>query len=62
MRNPLYLRNNPGEIRYVNTYVENRFAEENAFIRKPRRNIEPWPKFEHAKRNLLPAPTWPGHG
>jgi len=61
MRNPLYLRNNPSEIRYVNTYVENRFAEENAFVRKPRRNVEPWPEFEAAKRDLLPIPNWPGH-
>ena len=26
-----------------------------------RRNVEPWPEFEAAKRDLLPVPTWPGH-
>ena len=61
MRNPLYLRNNPSEVRYVDTYVENRFAEENAFLRKPRRNIAPWPEFAAARRDLLPVPVWPGH-
>src|SRR5262249_26834542 len=61
MRNPLYLRNTPGETRYVNTYVENSFAAENAFRNKPRRNVEAWPSFEDARRTTLPVPFWPGH-
>ncbi|HEY2409208.1 MAG TPA: trehalase family glycosidase [Polyangiaceae bacterium] len=61
MRNPLSLRNSPNDTRYIDTYVENRFAEENPFRALPQRNVNPWPKFADAKRSLLPAPSWPGH-
>jgi Trehalase len=61
MRNPLYLRNNPGETEYVDTYVESSFAEENPFRAQPRRNVVPWPAFEYQRANVLPAPHWPGH-
>jgi hypothetical protein len=60
MRNPLNLRNRSGEATYFDTYVQNQFAEDNAFRTRARRNVE-WPDFSHAKAAVLPAPHWPGH-
>src|SRR5688572_8595180 len=59
MRNPLNLRNTSREA-HLQTYVRNRFADENPFRKGVRRNV-PWPAFHEAKQALLPAPHWPLH-
>jgi hypothetical protein len=57
MRNPLNLRNTASP-RYQATYVENRFARENPFPTRVRRNVDPWPTFAES-RELLPVPHLP---
>jgi hypothetical protein len=60
MRNPLNLRNTATS-RYVATYIENRFAQENPFSNRSRRNVDPWPTFAEAKASTLPVPHLPNH-
>jgi hypothetical protein len=58
MRNPLNLRN-AATPRYLETYVENRYAGENTFVARVRRNVDPWPTFETTRDTLLPLPHLP---
>jgi hypothetical protein len=58
MRNPLNLRNTVEDSGHIQTYVQNRFADENPFRQGHRRNV-PWPKFSDARAASLPAPHWP---
>lgn len=59
MRNPLNLRNTSNP-RYLATYVENRFARENNFLTRSRRNVDPWPTFPASREHTLPVPHLPG--
>src|SRR5687767_12399304 len=58
MRNPLNLRNTARDSGHLQTYVRNRFADENPFRKGRRRNVS-WPTFAEAKVTALPAPHWP---
>jgi hypothetical protein len=58
MRNPLNLRN-AASPRYLETYVENRYARENPYPNRARRNVDPWPTFAEARDTLLPRPHLP---
>jgi len=58
MRNPLNLRNTSRDSGHLQTYVRNRFADENPFRKGSRRNV-PWPTYVEARETALPAPYWP---
>ena len=58
MRNPLNLRN-AATPRYLETYVENRYASENTFVSRSRRNVDPWPTFDASRDTQLPLPHLP---
>lgn len=61
MRNPLNLRNTARDDGYLQTYVRNRFADEYAARKRPRRNIIPWPRYAEAVASTLPLPYWPSY-